>query len=156
MRRPLRTKVSNRMSNALNKQSITQNRVWRSLFRQGYPHDEETQSRIMADNLFLHLHPVKVKKHSLKITYTWGLGFISFFLFHPLSFAVLVIANEIEFFFFFIKPHFLCRQKFLIPRSIASGTDQSVLYPFIDYCFRKVYHHKDIRIFSVVYEVSEE
>lgn len=77
--------MSNRMSNVLNKQSITRNRVWRSIFRHGYPHDEETQSRVMADNLLLHIHPVKVKKHSLKITYTWGLGFISFFLFVVLA-----------------------------------------------------------------------
>jgi len=29
----------------------------------------------------LHLHPVRVRKHGLRLTYTWGLGGISFFLF---------------------------------------------------------------------------
>jgi quinol-cytochrome oxidoreductase complex cytochrome b subunit len=33
------------------------------------------------NSLFLHIHPVKVRKHSLKVTYTWGLGVISFILF---------------------------------------------------------------------------
>ena len=32
-------------------------------------------------NFFLHLHPVKTHRHSLKATYTFGLGLISFFLF---------------------------------------------------------------------------
>jgi quinol-cytochrome oxidoreductase complex cytochrome b subunit len=64
---------------------ITQNRVWRSIFRQGYPGNEENQAKVMVNSWFLHIHPVKVKTHSLKISYTWGLGFISFFLFLVLT-----------------------------------------------------------------------
>jgi len=60
---------------------ITQNRVWKSIFRQGYPTGNENRAKVMVNSWFLHLHPVNVKTHSLKITYTWGLGFISFFLF---------------------------------------------------------------------------
>jgi len=36
-------------------------------------------------NFFLHIHPVKVNKHTLKPTYTFGLGLISLFLFIVLS-----------------------------------------------------------------------
>ncbi len=61
--------------------SITGNRVWRSIFRSGYPSDDENRSLVMFTSLFLHIHPVKVKQHTLKLTYTWGLGVISFFLF---------------------------------------------------------------------------
>lgn len=60
---------------------ITQNRVWKSIFRQGYPDTEENRAKVIINTLFLHIHPVKVKKHSLKVTYTWGLGVISAFLF---------------------------------------------------------------------------
>ncbi len=60
---------------------VTQNRVWRSIFRQGYPDTEENQSKVIVNSWFLHIHPVKVKRHTLRITYTWGLGVISAFLF---------------------------------------------------------------------------
>lgn len=64
------------------------NRVWQSIVRQGYPRDEEGQSRIMVDNLFLHIHPAKVKKHSLQLSYTWGLGVIT-----TVLFLILVITG---------------------------------------------------------------
>lgn len=60
---------------------ITRNRLWQSIFRQGYPEDEENQARVIVNSWFLHIHPVKVKRHTLKISYTWGLGVISFVLF---------------------------------------------------------------------------
>ncbi len=59
---------------------ITQNRVWKSIFRQGYPISDENRAKVIINSWFLHIHPVKVKTHTLKISYTWGLGFISFFL----------------------------------------------------------------------------
>ncbi len=59
---------------------ITQNRVWQSIFRQGYPSSEENRVKVIINSWFLHIHPVKVKRHSLKITYTWGLGVLSFIL----------------------------------------------------------------------------
>ena len=59
---------------------ITQNQVWRSIFRQGYPRNEENRAKVIVNSWFLHIHPVKVKMHTLKISYTWGLGVISFFL----------------------------------------------------------------------------
>ena len=43
----------------------------------------------------MHIHPVKVKTHSLKISYTWGLGVISFFLF-----LVLVVTGAWLMFFY--------------------------------------------------------
>jgi menaquinol-cytochrome c reductase cytochrome b subunit len=77
-------------------QYITQSRVWKSFFRQGYPDDEESQSRIMVDNLFLHLHPAKVNKHSLKLSYTWGLGVISAILF------IILIVTGVWLMFFYV------------------------------------------------------
>jgi quinol-cytochrome oxidoreductase complex cytochrome b subunit len=37
------------------------------------------------NNVFLHLHPVRVKKHAVRYTYTFCLGGISFFLFLALT-----------------------------------------------------------------------
>src|SRR2546429_226208 len=36
---------------------------------------------VMMGNVFLHLHPVKVSRQAMKITYTWCMGGITFFLF---------------------------------------------------------------------------
>ena len=64
---------------------ITQNQVWKSIFRQGYPNTVENQARAIVNSWFLHIHPVKVKRHTLKISYTWGMGVITFFLFIVLT-----------------------------------------------------------------------
>ncbi len=74
---------------------ITQNRVWRSVCRHGYPRNEEKRVKVIINSWFLHIHPVKVKTHSLKLSYTWGLGFISFFLF-----VVLVVTGAYLMFFY--------------------------------------------------------
>ena len=74
---------------------MTQNRVWKSIFRQGYPNTEENQSKAIVNSWFLHIHPVKVNRHTLKISYTWGMGFISFFLF-----LVLVVTGVWLMFFY--------------------------------------------------------
>jgi quinol-cytochrome oxidoreductase complex cytochrome b subunit len=55
--------------------------VWRSIFRNPLPVSDLGRASTTFTNFFLHLHPVKVHRHSLRATYTWGLGLISFFLF---------------------------------------------------------------------------
>jgi quinol-cytochrome oxidoreductase complex cytochrome b subunit len=62
--------------------------VYRSLFRYGrVPRDPEGQSYAVFNNLFLHIHPVKVSRHSLRFTYTFGLGVIATILFLVLTFT---------------------------------------------------------------------
>lgn len=63
------------MSKLIN--SITQSRVWRSFFRHGWPDNPLDRSLVMTTNIFFHLHPVKVNRKSLKVTYSFGLGIIS-------------------------------------------------------------------------------
>lgn len=60
---------------------ITNSRVWRSFFRHGLPDNDLDRSLTITSNVFLHLHPVKVRRSGLRLTYTWGLGGITFFLF---------------------------------------------------------------------------
>lgn len=62
--------------------------IYRSIFRYGrMPTDAEGQSYAVFNNLFLHIHPVKVRRHSIKPTYTFGLGVISLILFMVLAFT---------------------------------------------------------------------
>jgi len=62
--------------------------VYRSIFRYGkLPVDAEGQSYSVFNNFFLHIHSVKVRRHSLKATYTFGLGIISLILFLVLMFT---------------------------------------------------------------------
>lgn len=73
------------MSNSSLLNRITQSGIWKSIFLSGYPDTDEKRSLAITNTLFFHLHPVKVKTHTLKITYTWGLGVISFILFAYLT-----------------------------------------------------------------------
>jgi len=55
--------------------------VWKSVFRHRL--DDGRRNRVLAvvANVFLHLHPAKVRRHGTRFKYTWGLGGITFFLF---------------------------------------------------------------------------
>lgn len=61
--------------------NLFRSRVWRSMFRHGLPVSNRTRAETVFYNFFLHVHPTKVRKRSLKFTYTWGLGGLSVGLF---------------------------------------------------------------------------
>jgi quinol-cytochrome oxidoreductase complex cytochrome b subunit len=65
--------------------AVKESAVWRSLFRQPYPNTSRTRALAVMNNVFLHLHPVRVKRHAVRYTYTFCLGGISFFLFLALT-----------------------------------------------------------------------
>jgi quinol-cytochrome oxidoreductase complex cytochrome b subunit len=65
--------------------SVKESQLWRSLFRQPYPTTSRTRALAVMNNVFLHLHPVRVKRHAVRYTYTFCLGGISFFLFLALT-----------------------------------------------------------------------
>jgi quinol-cytochrome oxidoreductase complex cytochrome b subunit len=60
---------------------LTQTQVWRAIFRHEWPKTDRTRSQTITSNVFLHLHPAKVKVHGLKFTHTFCLGGVSFLLF---------------------------------------------------------------------------
>ena len=64
---------------------IKESALWRSLFRQPYPTTSRTRALAVMNNVFLHLHPVRVKRHAVRYTYTFCLGGVSFFLFLALT-----------------------------------------------------------------------
>lgn len=70
---------------------LYQSRLWRSIFRHGWPDNPLDRSLVMTSNVFLHVHPVKVKRKSLRWSYSFGLGIISAILFLLLAFTGLLL-----------------------------------------------------------------
>ena len=65
--------------------AVRRSAVFRSLFRQPYPNDERSRAYAVMNNVFLHLHPVRVRQHAVKFAYTFCLGGLSFFFFLVLT-----------------------------------------------------------------------
>lgn len=64
------------------KKLVVNHQLWRSVFRGGMWKDTpRDRAAHIIGNVWLHLHPVRVRLRSLKFVYTWGLGGISFWLF---------------------------------------------------------------------------
>ncbi len=60
---------------------ITSSQIYRSIVRSGYPDTPRNQALVVLGNVYLHLHPVRLRRHALAIPYTFCLGGLSFFLF---------------------------------------------------------------------------
>ncbi len=60
---------------------IRNGQLWKSIFRVGIPSDRRSRLQVILHNFFLHLHPTRVARSGLKMTYTFCLGGISAFLF---------------------------------------------------------------------------
>lgn len=69
--------------------------VWSSIFRNPLPSNDLERSATSFTNFFLHIHPVKVHKNTLRPIYTLGLGLISFFLF-----IILVLTGVLLMFYY--------------------------------------------------------
>ena len=96
---------------------VRESSVWRSLFRQPYPTTSRTRALAVMNNVFLHLHPVRVKKHAIRYTYTFCLGGISFFLFLALT------VTGVYLMFFYVPSVTRAYQDILsIENSVAFGT----------------------------------
>jgi quinol-cytochrome oxidoreductase complex cytochrome b subunit len=85
------------------KEGVQENVIWKSIFRpgsiyrKGYRDTSRDRALAAMNNVLYHLHPVKVKRHGLKLTYTYCLGGLSFFLF------ILLTVTGI-FLMFFYRP----------------------------------------------------
>jgi len=91
--------------------------VWSSIFRNPLPSNDLERSSTSFTNFFLHIHPVKVHKNSLRPTYTFGLGLISFFLF------VILIVTGILLMFYYVPSTTQAYDRMLDLRgSVAFGT----------------------------------
>ena len=69
--------------------------VWSSVFRNPLPSTDLERASTSFTNFFLHIHPVKVHKNTLRPVYTLGLGLISFFLF-----LILIVTGVLLMFYY--------------------------------------------------------
>lgn len=69
--------------------------IWSSIFRNNLPHTDLGRSQTSFTNFFLHIHPVKVHKHTLRPWFTMGLGLVSLFLF-----VILVVTGLLLMFYY--------------------------------------------------------
>jgi hypothetical protein len=60
---------------------IVNTQVWKSIVRHGYPDTPRNRSLAVMANVFLHLHPIRLRKSGLRVRYTWCMGGLTFFLF---------------------------------------------------------------------------
>jgi quinol-cytochrome oxidoreductase complex cytochrome b subunit len=77
-------------------QSFVRSRVGRSIFRVGLPESNLERSQAMVSSFLLHVQPAKVNKHSLKASYSLGLGLISLYLFF------ILIATGVLLMFYYV------------------------------------------------------
>lgn len=56
-------------------------KLYRSVIRHGYPDSEKNKSLLIFTSLFLHILPVKVREHAVKVRYTLCMGGITLLLF---------------------------------------------------------------------------
>lgn len=70
---------------------VARSQVWRSVFRVGIPTTDRKRALAVLGNVFLHLHPVKVRTSGVRLRYTWCMGGISFFLFLVLTVTGLLL-----------------------------------------------------------------
>ena len=64
---------------------VMESQIWKSVFRHDVADSPRMRMLVVLSNVFLHLHPAKIRRHAIKLRYTWCMGGISFFLFLVLT-----------------------------------------------------------------------
>lgn len=73
-------------------EDLTNTQVWRSMFRGGtWKNNSRDRAQHILGNVWLHLHPARIRRRAVNFTYTWGLGGLSFFLFMILTVTGIVL-----------------------------------------------------------------
>lgn len=60
---------------------LRDSQLWKSIFRQPVPSDRRSRASVILSTFVLHLHPVSIRQHALRLGFTWCMGGITFFLF---------------------------------------------------------------------------
>jgi len=76
-------------------QRLYQSRLWRSIFRHGFPDSNRNRSLAIFTNFFLHIHPVKVRRRAIEFTRTFYLGGLS-----AACFFILVVTGVLLMFYY--------------------------------------------------------
>src|SRR5258706_2294345 len=96
-----------------------------SIFRKGYTDSPRNRSYVIMNSVLYHLHPVKVKRHAVKVSYTLCLGGLSFFLFIMLTVTGIFLM-------FFYRPTSAAAWDDIqtLPTSVAVGLLVGDMLPF--------------------------
>jgi quinol-cytochrome oxidoreductase complex cytochrome b subunit len=96
---------------------ITRSQLYRSIVRSGYPDTPRNQALVVLGNVYLHLHPVRLRRHALAIPYTFCLGGLSFFMF------LLLTVTGVMLMFYYIPSTTTAHQNMLdLQSSVTLGT----------------------------------
>ncbi len=55
--------------------------LYKSIYRNDYPDTPRNQVLVILNSVVLHLHPVKLPRRAVRVSYTWGLGGLSLLMF---------------------------------------------------------------------------
>lgn len=72
-------------------ESVTESRLWRSIVRHGIRATNRNRAMLVMENLFLHLHSVKVRRRTLEVSSTYYLGAIALTMFGILTMTGLML-----------------------------------------------------------------
>ena len=72
--------------------------VWQSIFRRDPLATDKGKSELVFLNVWLHIHPAKVKQENFKLKHTFYLGFITFYLF------LILVTTGVALMFYY-RPH---------------------------------------------------
>ena len=75
--------------------AIIESQIWKSIFRHSYEDTPRNRVLQVMSNVFLHLHPAKVRRHGLRMRFTWCMGGITF-----LMFLVTVVTGVVLMFYY--------------------------------------------------------
>src|SRR3990170_2875902 len=79
------------------KNDIVESQVWKAIFRHGYEDTPRNRVLMVTANVFLHLHPAKVRRHGVRMRFTWCMGGLTF-----LMYLVTVVTGV--FLMFYYRP----------------------------------------------------
>lgn len=80
-------------------EALRRSAIYRSIVRHGPADNDIDRSLAITSNVFLHLHPVKIRRHALRFTYTFGLGGIT-----TLLFLILCVTGVLLMFYYVPSP----------------------------------------------------
>jgi quinol-cytochrome oxidoreductase complex cytochrome b subunit len=72
-----------------------QTQVGKSIFRRNYGDTKKERMLAIRGNVFMHLHPIRIRRGAVKLGFTWGMGGITFLLF-----LILTISGVLLMFYY--------------------------------------------------------
>src|SRR3989304_3786084 len=76
------------------KRQIVESQVWTSMFRHGYEDTPRNRALQIMANVWLHLHPPKIRRHAIRLRFTWCMGGITFLMFLVLTVTGVVLKSR--------------------------------------------------------------